>query len=311
MGRLANAEAYTRVLVELQQLQRELIEQRYLRRADGLERVGEAVRRLDEVGTPAGVIARSAEELGAGSGFDRVVVSRVEPGRLRPLAIWASAGQPGGDREPADLGGGPIALGYPLIDDEVARGHGVAVVTVAQSGPRALPLLAQTLGWHSYVVAAIALEGKTVGLVHATRDGPPLDDLDRDVAARYADGLGQAFERAVLREKLQRQRHQLQSAARWINGRILELSTEETPSSAGDLDAHGAAELAALLTPRELEVLRLMARGLSNRAIATALLLREGTIKYHVKNILRKLQSRSRTEAVSRYMRLHAGSQSA
>ena len=91
---MATGEAYTRVLVELQQLQRELIEQRYLRRADGLERVGEAVRRLGEVGTPAGMIARSAEELGASSAFDRALVSRVEPGRLRPLAIWASPGRP-------------------------------------------------------------------------------------------------------------------------------------------------------------------------------------------------------------------------
>lgn len=309
---MATGEAYTRVLVELQQLQRELIEQRYLRRADGLERVGEAVRRLGEVGTPAGMIARSAEELGASSAFDRALVSRVEPGRLRPLAIWASPGRPDGDTGLPELDREPIVLGYPLIDDEVARRQDAAVVTVAQSGPRALPLLALTLGWHSYVVAAIALEGKTVGLLHATRTGsPPLDDLDLDVARLYAGGLGQAFERAVLRDKLQRQHRQLQSAGQWINGRILELSAEQTPSSAKDLGADGAAQLAELLTRRELEVLRLLARGLSNRAIATALMLREGTVKYHVKNILRKLQSRSRTEAVSRYMQLHAGSQGA
>jgi LuxR family transcriptional regulator, regulator of acetate metabolism len=308
---LATGEAYTRVLVELQQEQRELIEQRYLRRADGLERVGEAVRRLGEVGTPAGMIARSAEELGASSAFDSALVSGVEPGRLRPLAFWACPG-PDGDTGLPELEREPILLGYPLIDDEVARRLDAAVVTVAQNGPRALPLLALTLGWHSYVVAAIALEGKTVGLLHATRTGPPpLDDLDLDVARLYAGGLGQAFERAVLRDKLQRQHRQLQAAGQWINGRIVELSAEQTPSITKDLGADGAAQLAELLTPRELEVLQLLARGLSNRAIATTLLLREGTVKYHVKNILRKLQSRSRTEAVSRYMQLQAGSEGA
>jgi DNA-binding CsgD family transcriptional regulator len=312
LRRLAAEEAYTRALVELQQLQRELIEQGYVRRADGLERAAEAVRRIGEVGSPAGMIARSAEELGSGSDFDLVLVSRVEPGLLRPLAVWASAGQPGGETELAELAGPPIALGYPLVEDEVARRHDAVIVTAAESGPRALPLLTQTLGWPSYVVAAIGLEGKTVGLLHAGRAGhPPLDHLDRDVAAAYADGFGQAFERAVLREKLQRQRRQLQSAAQWINGRMLELSAEETPRSAEDGGGSRAADLAEILTPRELEVLRLITRGLSNRAIATTLMLREGTVKYHVKNILRKLQARSRTEAVSRYMQLYAGSENA
>jgi LuxR family transcriptional regulator, regulator of acetate metabolism len=297
----------SRVLAELHQLQRERIEQGYLRRADGLERVGEALRRLGELGSPAGMITRSAEQLGAGSEFDRVLVSRVEDARLSRLAVWPAQA---GESESEGGGEGPlVALGYPLIDAEVAQRQEAAIVVVADSGPRALPYIAQALGWDSYVVAPVALGGRTVGLVHAGRgSGPPLDELDRDVAALYADGLGQAFERAVLREKLQRQSRQLHSAGRWINGRLLELSSAQTPRSAGPV-AGGDAALAELLTPRELEVLRLIARGQSNRAIAATLLLREGTVKYHVKNILRKLQSRSRTEAVSRYMRLYAGAE--
>ena len=183
------------------------------------------------------------------------------------------------------------------------------MVTVAQSGPRALPLLALTLGWHSYVVAAIALEGKTVGLLHATRtDSPPLDDLDLDVARLYASGLGQAFERAVLRDKLQRQHRQLQAPAmdqRPHPG----LSAEQTPSSAKDLGADGAAQLAEL-SRRGTGVSAAVGQGPSI-ARSNHALLREGTVEYHVKNILRKLQSRSRTEAVSRYMQLQAGSEGA
>jgi DNA-binding NarL/FixJ family response regulator len=46
-----------------------------------------------------------------------------------------------------------------------------------------------------------------------------------------------------------------------------------------------------------------MARGQTNVAIANALVVREGTVKYHVKNILRKLGATSRADAVARYAR--------
>jgi DNA-binding NarL/FixJ family response regulator len=53
------------------------------------------------------------------------------------------------------------------------------------------------------------------------------------------------------------------------------------------------------LTPRELEVLQLMAKGFSNPEIATTLGRTESTMKVHVSNILQKLQATDRTEAVT------------
>ena len=55
-------------------------------------------------------------------------------------------------------------------------------------------------------------------------------------------------------------------------------------------DAHG-------LTARELEVLRLVAAGESNRAIASALVISEHTVARHIQNIFRKLDVSSRTAA--------------
>lgn len=52
------------------------------------------------------------------------------------------------------------------------------------------------------------------------------------------------------------------------------------------------------LTPRELDVLRQLAAGKSNRAIAEGLGIAEGTVKVHVKNLLGKLGMSSRVEAV-------------
>jgi ATP/maltotriose-dependent transcriptional regulator MalT len=59
---------------------------------------------------------------------------------------------------------------------------------------------------------------------------------------------------------------------------------------------------ATLLSPRELEVLGLMARGYRNQEIATALVLSLSTVKVHVRHIFEKLGVRTRSEAVTRLL---------
>jgi len=54
------------------------------------------------------------------------------------------------------------------------------------------------------------------------------------------------------------------------------------------------------LTPREREVLELMATGLDNRAIATKLAIQYTTVRGHVRSVIEKLGARSRLEAVAR-----------
>ncbi len=71
-------------------------------------------------------------------------------------------------------------------------------------------------------------------------------------------------------------------------------------SSRDQAGAGGAEEL----TPRELEVLQLLAEGLPNKAIARRLGISDHTAKFHVNSILSKLGAQSRTEAVVRATRL-------
>ena len=63
-------------------------------------------------------------------------------------------------------------------------------------------------------------------------------------------------------------------------------------------------ELSEALTPRELDVLQLLAEGLTNKAIAQQLAISDHTVKFHVNAIMGKLNAQSRTEAVVRATRL-------
>jgi two-component system nitrate/nitrite response regulator NarL len=70
------------------------------------------------------------------------------------------------------------------------------------------------------------------------------------------------------------------------------------PEVAADLRPEATGEPPEGLTPREAEVLALLARGNSNREIARALGIRESTVKFHVNAVMAKLGAGSRTEAV-------------
>jgi len=73
----------------------------------------------------------------------------------------------------------------------------------------------------------------------------------------------------------------------------------EAPRAESEPDAAGPSEAAMVLTPRELDVLKLVAQGLSNPDIARRLVLSEHTVHRHLANILRKLNLSSRASAAA------------
>ncbi len=119
-------------------------------------------------------------------------------------------------------------------------------------------------------------------------------------AARAAEAWGAGARGLLLRDvAAQRLAAALQAAARGLA--VLD------PALAGALVAtreQAPIAPAESLTPREIEVLRLLAEGLPNKAIARRLAISEHTVKFHVNAILGKLGVESRTEAVVRATRL-------
>jgi DNA-binding CsgD family transcriptional regulator len=84
------------------------------------------------------------------------------------------------------------------------------------------------------------------------------------------------------------------------------LATSPAPGLPPQLDAHpSTAPIATPLTAREIEVLRLMAEGISTSRMADSMFISVTTVRTHVQNILRKLEVHSKLEAVSLALRNH------
>ncbi len=80
-----------------------------------------------------------------------------------------------------------------------------------------------------------------------------------------------------------------------VNGHVVHVSKRPARSRGSRL--HAVAAEGCSLTPRELEVLQLVASGSSNGEIAQALWVTEQTVKFHLSNVYRKLDVGNRTEA--------------
>lgn len=81
----------------------------------------------------------------------------------------------------------------------------------------------------------------------------------------------------------------------WIERRAARLSLEKLL-----MRESGAREIASLITPREIGILKMVAQGLRNKQIGEKLFISEGTVKVHMHNIYQKLQVNSRG-ALMRY----------
>ena len=110
----------------------------------------------------------------------------------------------------------------------------------------------------------------------------------------------------MLLQRLRDHRVQLRRIAEWADARSVDLS-DGVIDLAHDRDGapaptHAPAPAGDQLTARETDVLEHMVKGESNAEIARALFVSQGTVKFHVKNILRKMNVSNRAEATAHYL---------
>ena len=297
----------------------ERLRTRYEARFDALASVTAAIERLREVTSPAAMLSRAPGELCASSQLGRAVLSLIRDGLMVAEAAHFRDDGPGAVKALEALRADPPRMEHPLIETELVRRRRATIVTDAQSHPRVHRPSARVMAWHSYVAAPLVVHGEVIGLIHAGADRP-LDVLDGDLLWAFARGLADAYETASLRRSIRRRRDEMRQFVEWLSAESIELSDapmdlapERAAAAAppGELDVVSSGPglddrvvFEHLLTRRELDVLRLLARGEPNGGIAAQLVISEATVKSHVVNILRKLRVRNRAEAVARYHRL-------
>ena len=306
-------------LYEARRLQADLRERALFERLDVLARIQESIAQLQEYETPEELIDAAPRELCRSCGFTRALLSRVEGSRWIPEVIETV---PGMDPEEAQfaeyIASAEIRLEHMLLETELVRRRMPALVTDPLNDPRTFKDIVTLGRTVAYVAAPIMPAGRVIGFLHADRIGQdhPVSAEDRDNIWAFAEQFGVIYERAVLLERLREQRAQLREAFTDAGAVVEELwkteiefaradrETADVTRTAADLFRRSESRLDSLLTRREREVLELMTSGATNTRIAEQLVLSEGTVKSHVKHILRKLHAGSRAEAVARYLRI-------
>jgi DNA-binding CsgD family transcriptional regulator len=150
-----------------------------------------------------------------------------------------------------------------------------------------------------------------LALTDHDRAGPGWPARLHGAADQALAGLGEILEPLEARlagqdrERLRAEMGDADFEAEYAAGRALDLAQalaaldSRTGTAARQAQAAGSGQDVTVLTPRELDVLRLVAQGLSNASIAQRLVLSEHTVHRHLANILRKLGLSSRAAAVA------------
>jgi DNA-binding CsgD family transcriptional regulator len=306
------------LVFEAGELREHVHERGLFERLDVMGRIQESICELRDCKTPEELIEAAPGELCRSCGFTRALISRVQGSRWVPEVIEIA---PGMDPEATTFAEHieelEIPLEHMLPETELVRRRMAVLVSEPVADPLALSGVALRGRTLPYVAAPIMPTGRVIGFLHADRIGQEsaVTLEDRDNLSVFAKQFGILYERAVLTERIGSQREQLRqafAAAEAIDDvRHREIALARSglggpvvTRAAASLLRPAESRLDSLMTRREREVIDLMASGATNIRIAEQLVISEGTVKSHVKHILRKLRAANRAEAVARYLRI-------
>lgn len=315
----ARATRISTLLVRSEHTQAAILDAVLAQRAAKVLAVREAVGRLRQASSTADLVERAATEARY-VGFDRILFSRINHGLWLASSAYAEEDE-GFAHTLVEAGlAHPRKLTGPLLEAEMVRRGAPMVVRDPQSNPRVYTELVALTETKAYVAAPVLAWGQPIGLLHADRRALSalVDESDRDVLAVFTEGLGIAFERNMLLNRIKELQRACNEYARGVDSLVDDVTIEVMESALADnLESPAPPTptgiqpprergdgVAEVLTHREWDVLRGIAAGKTNAQIAISLFVAEGTVKTHVKHVLRKLGAANRTDAVAKYHRM-------
>lgn len=185
-----------------------------------------------------------------------------------------------------------------LMDVQMPVLDGIAATREIVAAGLAKVIILTTFDRDDYLFDALAAGAS--GFLLKNADPGDLVDAVRAVADGHALLAPEATLKVIARLALTTSSGAPQGMAGTASGRASGRAVAEprTPGEPAAGAAPAVPDLPTSLTPRELEVLTLLADGLSNAEIAATLFLGEATVKTYVSNILAKTDSRDRVQAV-------------
>jgi LuxR family transcriptional regulator, regulator of acetate metabolism len=314
-ARIATTIKLLHLLADVEETRQRIEAREGYARLDTYVRVQEGLARLRGLKTPQELIDAAPRQLLRTLGVSRAMVSRVRGSLWTPevLEIADGADQQA-DEFQRFVAETEIPLAHLLMETELVRRRIPMLVSDPAGHPRTYKPIVEASRSTSYAAAPIMPATRVIGFFHVDRFGQelPVSAEDRDNLWVFAQHFGLLYERSVLVERLELQRTWLHELLSATSNSIDEISdaalilerNELAPTTPGRSVSAGRSPLGSLLTAREQEVLELMTSGATNNQIARELVVSEGTVKSHVKRILRKLRVDNRAGAVARYLHL-------
>jgi DNA-binding CsgD family transcriptional regulator len=312
---VAKATEHLRLLADAEATRQRIEAREGYARMDAFVRVQQGLARLRKLKTPQELIEAAPRELIGTLGFTRAMVSRVRGSLWMPEVLEITEGiDPQAESFKQFVAEAEIPLAHMLMETDLVRRRIPVLVSDPYGHPRTYKPIVEAARSTSYAAAPIMPTTRVIGFFHVDRFGQelPVGSEDRDNLWVFAEHFGLMYERSVLVERLESQRSQLHELLSETIVSIDEICATDMrlartqPVEAASIAPARAARspLDSLLTAREQEVLELMASGATNNQIARELVVSEGTVKSHVKRILRKLRVENRAGAVARYLHL-------
>lgn len=302
-----------RVLVRIEHLEEEFAKVEAIRPVAEVVEVHDAALQLREL-PPREIIESAPEVVCTALPFARSLISAVSGTRWQPRRLYL---RPELDGSPLDFSdyvdSAELSLVEAPLETELVRRRVPALVAAPADDNRTHKEMVSASRTSAYVAAPVMSGGKVIGLLHADRPGSTdaLDPGDRDRLDTFATILAIIYEQAVLKHRLQLQRARIEKSFDATQAMLDRISKAdailsrraEGPADGADgkPDDHHVVELASVLTFREREILSHLATGATNSQIARALVISEGTVKSHVKAVLKKLHAPTRAAAAALY----------